>query len=99
MPGEVNTPPKSKRQFIVDFSGWPENMINPDLPIEARFNHSSGTVSDLTVYALPDNKTWRASFKLAPTGNQAVDMNLSLRLGDQVITETWNYVWYPEEID
>ena len=99
VPGEVNPPPQRKRQLIVDFSGWPENTINPALPIEAQFEHSSGTVTDFTVYPLPDNKTWRVSFKLEPTGGQAVDMSLSLMLGKRAISETWNYVWYPEEIE
>ena len=99
VPGETNTPPKSKRQFIVDFSGWPDKTISPDMLIKASFKHSSGAVSDLNVRPLPDNKTWRASFKLEPIGGQPIDMSLTLMLRQQAITETWNYIWYPEEVN
>lgn len=94
-----NPPPKSKRQFIVDFAGWPDGVLNSEMSIEAKLSHTSGTITDVTVYPLPDKKTWRASFKLEPIGNIPIDMNLSLMLNKQKITETWSYVWYPEDLD
>jgi len=56
---------------------------------------SSGETLTPQVQLLPDGKTWRASFRLQPDGDQPADMRLSLTLRGQPLTETWNYVWYP----
>ena len=98
VPGQDNPPPRSQRQFIVDFSGWPDNSISPKLEIEPVLVNSSGKVFDLQVALLPDQKTWRASFKIAPEGNGAVDMNLYLKAYNRRITETWSYVWQPQTL-
>jgi glucans biosynthesis protein len=98
IPGESDPPAATKRLFIIDFMGWPDNMLNSNMDITAKLTRTGGLVSDLTVTPLPDNKTWRASFKLTPLGNDAIDMKLHLTLGAQVISETWSYVWYTEEV-
>ncbi len=98
LPGTKNPPPKTKRQFIIDFAGWPENSLNPEMPIKPKLVNNRGVISDLMVFPLPDKKTWRASFKLEAITNEPIDMSLSLLLGEQQITETWSYVWHPDEV-
>jgi glucans biosynthesis protein len=99
IPGESDPPALTKRLFVIDFKGWPKDMLNSDLKITPKLNRTGGLLSDLTVTPLPDNETWRVSFKINPIGNDAIDMNLHLLLGSQVISETWSYVWYTEEVD
>lgn len=99
VPGQDNPPPKRQRIFVVDFSGWPESSTPATLPVKAKLKNSTGTISDLHTTLLPDGKTWRVYFKLLPEGNVSSDMSLSLHLNNQQLTETWSYVWYPDNLD
>jgi glucans biosynthesis protein len=98
VPGQSNPPPHSKRQFIVDFAGGELENLPVDAPLEAQLSNNSGKITDLMVMRLPDQKTWRASFKLEPDDNNLVDMQLFIKLRDQRLTEVWSYVWYPDAI-
>jgi glucans biosynthesis protein len=97
-PGQANPPPMSKRKFIIDFRGGELENLSTDSPLVAEFQNSSGTISELGVRQLPDGRTWRASFKLEPEGNNVADMRLYLKLRDQRLSEVWSYVWYPDSI-
>lgn len=98
LPGEENPPPKSHRQFTVDFSGENINDLSPELELQANLNLNSGEVTDKTVLQLPNNQGWRVAFKVAPEGDKPVDMRLSLKLRDKEISEVWSYVWYQNDI-
>lgn len=98
LPGQTNPPPRSKRQFVVDFAGGAlENLpaalqLNPDLQI------NNGSAEDIIVTRLPDGHTWRVSFKLNPNTDAPVDMRLYLALREQRLSEVWNYVWSPTAV-
>lgn len=98
IPGESKPPPTTERQFIVDFSGETLNELAADLPIRADLSTQSGAYRDLHVTKLPDASGWRVSFKLSPEKSNAVDMRLTLRWGEQQLSEVWNYVWYPNAV-
>ncbi len=98
VPGQNNPPSRSKRRFVVDFQGGPLASLSDEAKLEAELQHGSGEVTDLLVTPLPDGQTWRVSFRLAPEGDQLVDMRLSLRLRGQRLTEVWSYVWYPDAL-
>ncbi len=98
VPGQSNPPPHSKRQFVIDFRGGELENLSADVPLEAELQKNSGTMTDLMVTRLPDQKTWRVSFKLEPEGNNLVDMRMFIKLRDQRLTEVWSYVWYPDAI-
>jgi periplasmic glucans biosynthesis protein len=93
-----NPPPKSKRQFAVDFTGGELDKLAPDASVAADLQKNSGTISDLHVSKLPDGKTYRASFKVEPDGNNVVDMRLFIKSRDKRLSEVWSYVWYPDAI-
>lgn len=97
LPGEKNPPPRSTRQFAIDFAGENLSQLSAQQTIEAHLQVSSGKYSDLTVFKLPDNH-WRAAFKITPEGNKPVDMRLSLQLNNQTLSEVWSYVWHPNNI-
>ena len=98
LPGETNPPAKSKRLFVVDFFSGDLEGVSGDMPVIPKLTSSSGKISDLMVQKIPGLERWRAYFKLEPDGNKAADMRLSLSLNGRPITETWTYVWYPENL-
>lgn len=98
VPGENEPPPRSYRQFIVDFRGGELSTLDASHPVEAQLTASTGETRQLQVRQLPDNETWRASFRLSPDDNQPSDFRLFLSLRGQPLTETWNYVWNPNEL-
>ena len=98
LPGEDNPPPKSHRQFAVDFSGPELNALSEKLDLNADIQLSSGQVSDVNVQKLPGRYGWRVVFKIAPQDGKPVDMRLSLKLRNKEISEVWSYVWYPNDI-
>lgn len=97
-PGQANPPPPSNRKFVIDFRGGELSNLSADAPLVAEMQKNSGTISELAVRQLPDGRTWRASFKLAPEGDKVADMRLYLKLRDQRLSEVWSYVWYPDAI-
>lgn len=98
LPGQRDAPPRSKRQFVVDFHGGPLDGLPSELPVTPVLQLSGGSASEVTVSRLPRSATWRVFFKLTPEGNAPVDMRLSLSLRDQPLSEVWSYVWSPEAV-
>nr|WP_262983943.1 glucan biosynthesis protein [Halomonas elongata] len=96
-PGQDNPPPASQRHFIVDFQGPSLEDLDADQPVEMRLTTSKGEILEPRVQRLPDGDTWRANFRLAPEDGTPADMRLALMLHGEPLTETWNYVWYPNE--
>lgn len=93
VPGTEDPPSREVRRFIVDFAAG----IDQDAAVEPVLELSAGDISDLHARPLPDGSGWRASFLLKPDGDEPADMRLYLRNGDGPLTETWSYVWYPDE--
>ncbi len=96
LPGQQDAPPRSQRRFVVDFVGGESRL--PDAALDGVLETTSGEVSDLVVYALPADQGWRASFRLTPDGRQPAELRLYLVSGDRRVTETWNYIWYPDHV-
>jgi glucans biosynthesis protein len=99
VPGTKDKPPPSLRRFIVEFAGGDLAMLAAAQPVKAELSVVAGEVSELIVQRLPGSEGWRVSFRLAPSGTDPIDMRLFLMLRDKRLTETWNYVWSPNEIN
>ncbi len=41
----------------------------------------------------PYTKGWRMSFELLPQGSDPSELRCFLKLGNDVLTETWSYQW------
>lgn len=91
-----NPPPKSKRQFAVDFQGGDLEKLPLNTMVEAELSKNAGKVTDLHVSKLPNGKSYRVSFKIEPDGNTVVDMRLFLKVNDKRLSEVWSYPWYPD---
>ncbi|WP_416139974.1 glucan biosynthesis protein [Halomonas sp. HK25] len=98
IPGQSDPPPRSRRQFVVDFRGAELSTLHDTHPVAATLEISSGEFHELQVHQLPDGNTWRATFRLQPDGDNPTDMRLKLMLRDRPLTETWNFVWNPNEL-
>ena len=93
-----NPPPKSKRQFAIDFQGGELDKLPANAVVEADLGKNSGNFTDLHVSKLPDGKTYRVSFKVEPDGNNVVDMRVFVKSNKVRLSEVWSYVWYPDDI-
>ena len=98
LPGQGTPPERSRRRFIVDFSGGEVSPDESAHSIVAVLQTSAGQTFDPIVQALPDGRGWRATFRLTPAGKRPADMRLYLELDDRRLSETWSYVWYPDSV-
>jgi periplasmic glucans biosynthesis protein len=98
VPGDADPPPRSLRRYIVDFAGGVLQGLGPEAPVGVRLDTTSGSVDDVRVRQLPDGTGWRATFLLKPDGERPADLRLLLTLEGHPVTETWNHVWYPDEL-
>ncbi|MEL7964830.1 glucan biosynthesis protein G [Vreelandella neptunia] len=94
VPGQTDTASQGQRQFIVDFQGGALAELTADQPVELDISALHGEVLLPQVTSLPNNG-WRASFRL-PASDQPSDVRLRLTLNGEPVSETWNYVWYPD---
>lgn len=94
VPGETDSPSADQRQFVVDFQGGNLNDISSSDIIELDISVLNGEALLPQVKALPDNGQ-RATFRLPPNSEPS-DIRLRLMVEGEPVTETWNYVWYPD---
>ena len=95
-PGSSEQPPRTLRQFAVDFRGGALADLRADQPVSAALTARNGETRNVTVERLPGDAGWRVAFKLAPQSTAPVDMRLHLRLRGRRLSETWNSVWDPQ---
>ena len=86
------------RQFVIDYWGprlaaIPEN----NLPQAIASCSENATIPECQVFYNAAGRTWRVILKLEPkAGNKdPVDMRCTLKVGDEVVSETWTYLWSP----
>lgn len=96
IPGQSEPPPRSLRQFSIDFQGGALAALDASQPVEALLSHSAGEVRDLMALPLPEGRGWRAAFKLHGD-DRPVDLQLFLSLRGQRLSETWSYLWHPRD--
>ena len=86
------------RQFAIDFGGPSLNAIPESAPPQAIASCSDNAVIiDQQIFRNSFNNTWRVMLKLEPKpGNTGdVDIRCTLKKGEEVISETWTYLWSP----
>lgn len=77
--------------FVIDFEGPAVKDIR-DLPV-ASVNASSGTIANVVVQRNPAISGVRVAFEMNPGGSESVEMRLTLKAGEQAISESWLYRW------
>ncbi len=91
---------KKTQQFAVDFVGPKLAELKEDSPPEAAVSCSENAhIAACTVHKNPFAEGWRVMIKLEPHGEKPTPVTLrcTLKKGDAVLTETWDYLWTPKE--
>jgi glucans biosynthesis protein len=83
----------SRRRFVIDFGGEALAKLAEDAPVTAVVTGSSGQIENVVAHKNAHTQGWRVSFELLPKDNEPADLRCFLKLGDDVLTETWNYQW------
>lgn len=94
VPGEADSPSAEQRQFVVDFAGGALEALSADAELTLDISVREGEALLPQVKVLP-NSGRRATFRLPPS-RQPSDIRLRLMRDGEPVTETWNYVWYPD---
>ena len=87
-----------RRQFFIDFSGPKLNTILENAPPTAIASCSTNaSIVETQVFRNPFKSSWRVLLKLEPKpGNKdPVDIRCTLQKGEEVLSETWTYLWSP----
>ncbi|MCR8915786.1 glucan biosynthesis protein [Marinobacter panjinensis] len=83
-------------RFAVDFAGGPLPLLADDAEVEPVITASRGRVEITSARPLASIDGFRAMFDLVPDDSlEPIDLRLQLKLGDQVLTETWLYQYTP----
>ncbi|MDM0079854.1 glucan biosynthesis protein D [Variovorax sp. J31P179] len=96
--GEPGKPrPAGVRKFMVEFIGKPLESLPSGVKPELVLTAARGKFSYVFAEAVPNGVAghWRAQFDFTPEGNEAVDMRLFLKNGEQTLSETWLYQFQP----
>jgi glucans biosynthesis protein len=86
-----------RREFVIDFGGPKLNALSADAPPDAVASCSTNATVVSQIFRNPFNNTWRATLKLEPKPNNKdpVDIRCTLQRGEEVLSETWTYLWSP----
>jgi glucans biosynthesis protein len=86
------------RQFAIDFGGPKLSALPANAPPQAISSCSDNAeIVENQVFHNPFNNTWRVMLKLKPKpdNKNTVDLRCTLKKGDEVLSETWTYLWSP----
>ncbi len=95
--GHSKTHEPELRRFWVDFHLPTDLDIPKGVPIEASVTVGDGAkLTHQTTQYNHHNGTWRVAFSIRPDeGKKPVELRCFLRAGDDVLSETWSYLWTP----
>ena len=88
----------SRRQIVIDFEGPRLVVIPENEPPEAVASCSeNAAIVENQVFFNPIGRSWRVVLKLQPKpeNKDPVDIRCTLQKGDEVVSETWTYLWSP----
>jgi periplasmic glucans biosynthesis protein len=101
----ARTKVEGARKFIIDFAGGPLDSLPADKPVEGVVTVGSGAkFAEQQVYKNRFTGGWRLVFQVLPDEafsadkdrpKNPVELRAFLKLGDNVLTETWSYACEP----
>jgi len=94
-PGTVR--PQGVRKFMIEFKGKPLESIPFGVKPEVVLWASRGSFSYVFAEAVPNDAPghWRAQFDLTADGGEPVELRCFLKVGAEVLTESWLYQYWP----
>lgn len=91
--GGTDEPDPDKRRFVIDFAGMNLKGLDAEAPVDAMVSASSGSIVNIVAQKNPYTEGWRVFFELVPESDQPVDLRCFLKLGTDVLSETWSFQW------
>ena len=88
-------PPPHKRKFVIDFEGGPLTPMAPRFDVTPVVTVSRGRVDNAYVIKVVGTTRWRALFDADTDGPGPLELRCFLRLGDNTLSETWLYQYFP----
>ncbi|MFO1371444.1 MAG: glucan biosynthesis protein G [Candidatus Competibacteraceae bacterium] len=82
-----------RRRFVIDFGGEALSKLAEDAPVAAVVSASTGQVQNVVTHKNPHTNGWRVSFELLSQKDEPSELRCFLKLGNDVLTETWSYQW------
>ena len=83
------------RQFIIDFVGTSLKALKPDSTPTLDVGSDKGKIVSAVTQPNPDIGGWRVSIELDTQDNKLVELHARMMLGDQPLSETWIYQYFP----
>jgi len=81
------------RKFVIDFAGGQLEALAAEDAVEAAVEVSAGEITPPVAQRNVVTGGWRVFFDYHPKGDGPAELRCVLRLGDEVLTETWSYQW------
>ena len=91
--GHPNRAPAELLRFSLDFAGGDLDLLRPEQPVHLVVSASSGEIRNTRAHKNDAIGGWRALFDFLPDGDKPADLRCFLRLRNDVLTETWSYLW------
>jgi glucans biosynthesis protein len=89
---------RTKREICVDFKGTKlDSFTESDPPQVIASCSDNGAIDETQLVRNPFDRTWRVILKLQPKADNKdpIDLRCTLKKGDEVVSETWTYLWSP----
>jgi periplasmic glucans biosynthesis protein len=94
--GIAGDPPEpDTHKFVIDFAGGALSAMQPRYDISPVVTLSRGTVAHGYVIKVVGTDRWRAVLDVKAPGKAPIDMRCFLRLGNNTLSETWLYQYFP----
>jgi glucans biosynthesis protein len=94
-PGRPRSGSAMGRKFVIDFEGGPLADMAPRFDITPVVSASRGRIDNGYVIRIVGTNRWRAAFDLHADGREPIGLRTYLRLGEQTLSETWLYQYFP----
>jgi periplasmic glucans biosynthesis protein len=86
------------QKYVIDFSGEVFRGLGREDGVEIVVSASRGDVSNSYCHpVVGQNERWRALFDIEAAGLDPVELRVFLRRGNETLTETWTYQYFPSE--
>jgi glucans biosynthesis protein len=91
--------PENRWKFVIDFVGGPLSTMQARYDIKPMVTPSRGEIKNGYSIKVVGTDRWRCFFDLAPADEEPVELRCYLRLGEQTLSETWSYEFFPDAYD
>lgn len=91
--------PKDQWKFVIDFQGGPLAAMAARYDVKPVVTLSRGTLDNPYVIKVVGTDLWRGFFDVIAPGEAPLDLRCYLKLGEDTLSETWLYQFFPSRAD